>query len=277
MEEIKEIFESLSARIRSPFFGYLFFFTIFFNWKAWFYLLFANTSATGKLAYFDNETTTSSLVYIPLGLAFIATISSPWLRLFFIWAVKFPTTQKNILQARAESEILREKNKLEKNRIESQAIEEDKIISQAERDAQVKALSDKESRESVQQQLDEFRNTLKNTTSVYGQSRKQNVIESVAVTLQKRERNDYRFYVKNGTASMIKDVNLSLSLDEHEQNPFTTDYHSLFPIEKLHVGDEVSVKAIMTLDSPSKFEYTLNWLDANNTPLKKTGILTLGN
>ena len=72
MNEVKEVFESLSARIRSPYFGYAFFFAVFLNWKAWFYLFFENSSVLERYKYFDSETTISSLVYYPLVFAVVS-------------------------------------------------------------------------------------------------------------------------------------------------------------------------------------------------------------
>lgn len=254
MDEIKEIFESLRSRIKSPFFGHAFFFAIFINWKVWFYLFFANIDVVAKFTYFDDNTTYNSLILVPLGFAILSSFISPWIKLFFIWLTAYPTTQKNILQVRAENKIISEKNRIEKLNAESQTIKEESIISMAERDAKVKNIKDKAARESAQKEIEHSR---------------------ISATLRKDSDNDsYRFYISNNGSTIVNNLDFKLLLNNSSRSPLTNDYEELFPLKVLHPGDEVSVRAIITLDMASKFNSSLSWTDSSGIEHKKLSTIT---
>ncbi len=255
MDEIKEIFESLRSRIKSPFFGYAFFFSVFINWKVWFYLLFANIGVLAKFTYFDDNTTYNSLIWLPLGFAILPSIISPWIRLFFIWTAAYPTTQKNILQVRAENKIHSEKNRLKKLNTEFQAIKEENIISMAERDEKVKNIEDKDVREFTQKEIEHSR---------------------ISATLRKDSNgNGYRFYISNNGSTIVNNLDFKLLLDDSSRSPLTGDYEELFPLDVLHPGDQVSVRAVITLDMPStNFDSILTWTDSLGVEHKKVSTIT---
>lgn len=272
MNEVKEIFESLSTRIRSPYFGYVFFFAVFLNWKAWYFLAFEDVSVLDKFKYFECETTTTSLIYYPLGFALLAVIVSPWLRFLFVLIAKHPTTLRNILQVQSESKILEEKNKLEKLRNELQAQEEDKIISQAERDAKVRSIKDEESRDLVQKQLDELRSSIENSNK---QDVKSKETANITVSLRKTPSGKgYRFYFKNIGSGVATNVNFKLVLEEGKSTPLTSDYEEVFPVKELHPGDEVSVLAAISMGMGSKFDSILSWDDSDGIRIEHNKTIT---
>ncbi len=261
MNELKEIFESLSARIKSPFFGYFFFFSIFMNWKAWFSLFFEDKSVTERIEIFELGTNSLTLIWYPLILAFFAALSAPWLRLFFVWAVEKPVTLRNLVQVRSENKILTERNRLKKLESESQALEEEKILAEARRDAELKDIEDEDARSRAEEKLRE--------------SRKQNSDNAnLRARMAATSKNNYRFYVKNVGKGIGYNVEFRLKSEHGQPNPLSGDYKEVFPVKELHPEDEVSILANLSIGMGSKFEAILTWLNEDGTEGVRNATLT---
>ena len=169
MNEIKEIIESFSNRIRSPFFAYVFFVSIFHNWKEFFFLFFAtNTSVKDRITLFNDNTSWEWLILWPLVIGFLFAIISPWIRWFLVWIAEYPIRRRNIVQVRSQSHVLAEKNRLAEEILKSSSIEESDLIEKAKRDAEIAAIENEELREKLQKQIYELREESKNTLSVDG-------------------------------------------------------------------------------------------------------------
>jgi hypothetical protein len=55
MKEIKEIFESIGSRIRSPYFGFFVLFSIGLNWKAWLLLILDKLPISERITSLDER------------------------------------------------------------------------------------------------------------------------------------------------------------------------------------------------------------------------------
>lgn len=101
MDFLKDAFDALSQRIRSPFFGSVFLAFVLLNWKPIWYLIFANTSVAQKFLFFDNNTTNWTIYGLPLILGALLSIAWPWLRLLGAWIAVAPTMKLRNMQSDA--------------------------------------------------------------------------------------------------------------------------------------------------------------------------------
>jgi len=158
MDSFKEIFDALNSRVRSPIFGSISIAFIVFNWKALFFLTFANTTASERIHFFDDHTTLWSTLFLPIAIGLAFAIASPWIALFSTWAAEEPTMRRKIRQTKSSDKVLTEKLRLEQTRIQFLATEEKALIEAAKRDEEVQDIRDDNIRENLQKQIDEVRN-----------------------------------------------------------------------------------------------------------------------
>ena len=276
MNEIKEIFESINSRIRSPYFGFFILYSIGLNWKAWLLLMFEKSSISERILCFDEHTSFATIIIIPLLLGFLTALITPWLKLFFIWAASIPVTKRNLLQARSESEILEEKSRLERARASLLGTEEESLIAKAERDVKISSIEDAEAREKLEKEIEELRSKvgsgIKATGTVISSEKK----PRISVKLKKNPvGNGYRFYVKNTGNDVAYNVKFNLLLKEGASSPLTSDVKEVFPVVELHPNDEVSVLAAISMGMSSKFDIELTWESSKGEKESKRTSVTL--
>ncbi len=154
---MKEIMEALTARIKSPVFGYFVFWWAVFNWRPLFYLFFSDTAVENRFAYFDKLTDSYSLLILPLTVASIMTVSYPWINLVFLHLCKKPTDIRNYLQAESEHRLWIRKKQLEEDRSALLAAKEKHLIDRARRDEEISSISDEETKERLRKEIDTLR------------------------------------------------------------------------------------------------------------------------
>lgn len=157
MDSIKEIFDALNSRIRSPIFGSIALAFIAINWKSLYFLVFANTTATARIAYFETHTSFWSAIVFPIVIGTLFAIATPWIALFSTWVAERPTIRRKIRQAQAAENLLRNKLHFEQAREAFQSQQEGAKIEAAKRDEKVREISDPEIRADLQRQIDELR------------------------------------------------------------------------------------------------------------------------
>ena len=157
MDSIKEIFDALNSRIRSPIFGSIALAFAAINWKALYFLIFANTTATARLEYFESNTSFWTAIFWPICAGLIFALASPWIALFSTWAAEIPTTRRKIRHARSAETLLREKYTLEQARLALREQQEDARIEAAIRDEKIKKISDPDIRGDLQREIEKFR------------------------------------------------------------------------------------------------------------------------
>jgi len=82
---MREIFEALGSRIKSPLFGYAAIAFVAINWRSLFYLMAAKVTAVERIKYFENNTTFYSLILLPIVFATIGAIIYPWINALFLF------------------------------------------------------------------------------------------------------------------------------------------------------------------------------------------------
>lgn len=154
---MKELVEAITARVKSPIYGYLAISWIFINWKQLLVLLFDATSIQVRIDAFEKQTTATSLVVLPLVIGVTVAVLSPWFSYLFLKLARRPTDLHNALQAEAEHNLLLKRKQLEEARATLLAARERELIARAKRDQEVGALDDENSRVELQKQLDQLR------------------------------------------------------------------------------------------------------------------------
>lgn len=167
MDSIREIFDALSQRIRSPVIGYVILMVLLFNWKVFFFLLFSGEPAETKFTYFDTHTDGWSLFGIPSIVGVAAAVLTPWINVAGQLAVHLPIMRLRTHNAETAHELslLKAKHKNAENSL----IEE--LIASAKQDEQVKQIEDDEVRERLQQEIDQLREGQDNNISLSGDAR----------------------------------------------------------------------------------------------------------
>lgn len=170
---MKEIFDVVGARIKAPLFGYLFFSFIAINWKALFYLFFAQADVGSRISYFEQHTTISSLIVWPGLFAVFVAVVYPWVSYFFLLACRVPTKLKNNAQADADHDLLLKKQQLEEIRRVQLENKERELIDQAKRDKEIEEIEDYETKQKTKLAVEELRKEwgdVKTMPSVEGMS-----------------------------------------------------------------------------------------------------------
>ena len=85
MDALEKIFDELRSRIRSPIWGTIGLYVILLNWKAFYFLLFADASVPEKFSFWDENVTHEWLIYYPLALGVDSVVTVPWIRLGLTW------------------------------------------------------------------------------------------------------------------------------------------------------------------------------------------------
>lgn len=154
---MKEILEAFGTRIRSPFFGYfsLSFFSL--NWKAILILTMSNKSVNDRINEFEQMTSVGSLLWYPIALAILISITYPWVQYVFLLLASKPTNLKNILQSKSEHILLSKKKEFEQERLQLLSIQEEAVINQVKRDKIVEEIEDEDIKDNVKKKLESLR------------------------------------------------------------------------------------------------------------------------
>lgn len=99
MDVLKDAFEAMSQRIRSPIVGSIVLSFLVINWKAVAYLLFADHPLLVRFAFWDGNTNADSLVTQPLVYGLIVAFLLPWTKLAGAWIAQVPTRWLRMLQS----------------------------------------------------------------------------------------------------------------------------------------------------------------------------------
>ncbi len=159
MGDIKEIFEVWASRAKSPLFGYFSLSFVATNWKAIFFLLFADKDVISRIEYFDSNTCAETLLWIPLGISIVAALSYPWIQFVFLYATTGPINLRNKLNAKSESNLLLVKVELENARNELIRQREKEIIDKAQIDEKLEDIDDESAREKARSEIKAIRDS----------------------------------------------------------------------------------------------------------------------
>lgn len=157
---MKEIIEAFAARIKSPVFGYFILAWLAINWKPLFFLFFDLNQIDERIELFEKLTSIYTLAVLPFVVAAVAAVLYPWVNYTFLWICRKPTDLRNSIQAESEHKLLLKKKQLEETRSLILATRERELIDRAKRDEEIKSISDKNTKESLQNQIDHLRKEL---------------------------------------------------------------------------------------------------------------------
>lgn len=101
MDGIKEIFEAVSARIKSPIIGSIVVAFVIVNWKPLFFLLFSGTPAVTKFAFYDVKMTGYSPYVYPVIIGVAFALLLPFVNFVGAKIVEMPITWHRNMQSDA--------------------------------------------------------------------------------------------------------------------------------------------------------------------------------
>lgn len=163
MDSIKEIFDIMGQRIKSPVWGFIALAFIALNWQPLYFVLFSGEPAAEKFDFFDKNTDWISIYLRPLMFGTAFAVLSPRVSNWFIKLTVEPTNEKRMREVEEAHKISREKNRLSTERENEQKIhrqklanDEQELIDQAKRDVEIDQLPDGVKGE-LQSQIDELR------------------------------------------------------------------------------------------------------------------------
>jgi hypothetical protein len=105
MDVLKDAFEAMSQRIRSPIVGSIVLSFLVINWKAVAYLLFADQPLLVRFAFWDGNTEWWTLYLAPIFAGLIAALMLPWITLAGTWIANKPVSSRRILQSKAQHKV----------------------------------------------------------------------------------------------------------------------------------------------------------------------------
>lgn len=154
---MNDLIEALKNRINSPVFGYFVLALLAFNWKAFFYMAVQKGDALIRIQFFEQNTTTFSILIWPLAFAIGFAVCYPWLTFVVIWLTARPTELKDLVQANSEHRLLVRKKQLEDARSSLLANAELELIERAKRDQELDNLQNENLRKKLKSELELLR------------------------------------------------------------------------------------------------------------------------
>lgn len=137
MDALVKIFDEFRSRIRSPIWGTIGLYVILLNWKAFYFLLFADVSVPEKFSFWDENVTHEWLIYYPLALGVGSVVIVPWIRLGLTWANRPADLKLHRLQATQKNDKiihdLETETKLQDALAKEEAVREQQKIDRAKR------------------------------------------------------------------------------------------------------------------------------------------------
>lgn len=159
MGDLSEIFEAWTTRIRSPLFGYYSLAFTAINWREILYLAMSDTDIQERINFFDQNTGIESLFCFPIAFAVLASLLYPWVQLGLIRATSFPNIKRNIVNAKAESDLLAEKVRLEENRNKIRLNMEQDAINRAKTEENLEDIKDDAARKRARDEINAIRSS----------------------------------------------------------------------------------------------------------------------
>lgn len=155
---MKDLVEAIGTRIKSPYFGYAIFASMALNWEAIFILLLSDSAPRERISEFNGETSTWTLLILPLLFGFTVALLSPWIRFCFEYVSRKPFELSDELKLEAQHKNTIKQAELEKSRANLFAIKETELIERAKRDEEVAEISDEDTKAKLSKELVQLRN-----------------------------------------------------------------------------------------------------------------------
>lgn len=169
---MKDLLDAVSARIKTPYFGYAILAFFALNWRGIFLLAATEGTPQERLAAFDCVTNHYTLIIWPLVVGTLVAASTHWIQLVFVIISRKPAGLIDNLRLEAEHRKTIRQTELEQSRSDLFAVKEQELIERAKRDEEVAGIEDEEAKEKLATQLeilrrerDQLSAQLKNQTS----------------------------------------------------------------------------------------------------------------
>jgi len=154
---MNDFIEAVKTRLNSPILGYFGLALVAFNWQAFFFLLVQQGDALARIQFFEQHTSTTSLVVWPLAFSLLYSAIYPWVLFLFTWLSAKPTELKDMLQVNSEHKVLVVRKRLEEARSNLLADTEKELIERAKRDQELEKLQSEELRQKLKSELEQLR------------------------------------------------------------------------------------------------------------------------
>lgn len=243
---MKEIFESIEARIKTPFFGYVLFSLVAFNWDSFFYLFFDNGAALTRIDYFKKETNWISVIIYPTITACAYTIFYPWLIYILTLSASKPNQLKNNLQIESEHNTLLKKQELENTRSQFFKEMEEELINRAKRDEDLGDIENEATKEKLKDEIDKLRAERDELRDVSFTKSIRTPTPPISDKLLKQQRELIIILAQNGGEILKSDL-FKISNDDKVK----TSYY----IDDL-IGKEYIVRTGGSINNPEKYSLT---------------------
>ncbi|MCW9042714.1 MAG: type IV secretion system protein [Pseudopelagicola sp.] len=157
MEYLKELYEAWGARVKSNVLGSTIVAFIFVNWKALFFIAFADVRVVTKFNYFDANTSLVTLALLPVLIGFTLSLGLPFINDWAHRVVSEPVSRVRSRDDEFSHRRLKKKNAWAEERNREQEIYANKLLKQAQIEQEIDStIHDQEKRENLKRSLDEF-------------------------------------------------------------------------------------------------------------------------
>lgn len=154
---MKDIWDAVTARVKTPYFGYAVLAFIALNWRGFFLLAVTSGTPQDRLSAFDSATSHYTLFALPLLIGTFVAFVTPWLQYFFSFISSKPLGMIDYLNLQAEHKKTIKQTELEQVRASFFADRERELIARAKRDEEVANIEDNDTKERLIVQLQELR------------------------------------------------------------------------------------------------------------------------
>jgi hypothetical protein len=155
---MKDVWDAVSTRIKTPYFGYAVLAFIALNWRGLFLLAVTTGTPQDRLSAFDSVTSYHTLFAFPLIIGAAVALITPWLQLLFRFLSSKPLEMIDNINLEAEHKKTIKQTQLEQVRTDFFAYKEKELIDRAKRDEEVASIEDSDTKEKLIAQLQEIRN-----------------------------------------------------------------------------------------------------------------------
>lgn len=154
---MNDVVDAVSARIKSPYFGYAFLAFIGLNWRGIFLLVVSDADPVVRLETFDSETSVWSLIILPLIAGALVAASTHWIRYIFLRVAEKPLELIESVNLEAEHKKVIRHSELEQSRTELFASREKELIDRAKRDEAIEEIADDAKKKELEQEIGKIR------------------------------------------------------------------------------------------------------------------------
>lgn len=154
---MNDLVDALKTRLSSPIFGYFGLALLAFNWQAVFFLLVQDGDVLTRIRFFEQHTTTASLIILPCLFAISFSVLYPWLLFLVARMTAKPSELKDMVQANSEHRVLIRRKQLEEARSSILANAEMELIERAKRDQELDKFQNEELRQKLKAELEQLR------------------------------------------------------------------------------------------------------------------------